>query len=139
MDKFKAERTDYLTGGFAYFSMLNYNGSSDKEQKMRFSEKLYLSRSMEGKDKKIRSKLNSGAGLIGVYCIAVPSFGSDPLEIYNASELKQRWYRRSPLLIVGLAGGRKEACYLSANILSEIYEKQGDYDSRRFFGEEMGV
>ena len=119
--------------------MMNYNGRSDREQIMRFSEKLYLSRSMEGKDKKIKMKLNSGAGLLGVYCIAVPVCGSDPLEIYNAAELKQRWYRRSPLLIVGLAGGRKEACYLSANILSEIFEKQGDYDSRRFFGEERGA
>ncbi len=100
---------------------------------MRFVKDMYLSRSMTGRDKKIRMKLKLGMGIIGVYCIAVPLYGSDPLEIYNAAELKQRWYRRSKLLIVGLAGGRKEAEYLSANILSEVYEKQGDYDTRRFF------
>ena len=41
--------------------------------------------------------------------------------------------RRSPLLSVGFSGAKKEAEYMSANILSEIYERQGDYDSRRFF------
>ncbi|MBQ9550516.1 MAG: hypothetical protein IJU87_06865 [Lachnospiraceae bacterium] len=106
---------------------------------MRFIRELYISRSLEGKEKKIIAKLKLGIGIVGVYCIAVPLYGSDPLEIYNAAELKQRWYRRSPLLIVGLAGGKKEAEYLSANILSGIYERQGDYDSRRFFniGEEL--
>ncbi len=106
---------------------------------MRFIKDMYLSWSMLGKDKLIRMKLKTGAGLAGVYCIAVPLFGTDPLEIYNAAELKQRWYRRSGLLIVGFAGARKEAMYLSANILSEIYEKQGDYDSRRFFGEGSAI
>ncbi len=100
---------------------------------MRFIRELYISRSLKGKEKKIITKLKLGIGTVGVYCIAVPLYGSDPLEIYNAAELKQRWYRRSPLLIVGLAGGKKEAEYMSANILSVIYESRGDYDSRRFF------
>ena len=100
---------------------------------MRFIRELYISRSLKGKENKIRTKLMLGMGMLGVYCIAVPLYGSDPLEIYNAAELKQRWYRRSPLLIVGFAGAKKEAEYMSANILSEIYERQGDYDSRRFF------
>ncbi len=92
-----------------------------------------MSRAINGKEKRIEMKLKAGIGMAGVYCIAVPLYGTDPLEIYSCVELKQRWYRRSELLIIGFAESKREAEYLSANILSEIFERQGDYDSRRYF------
>ncbi len=100
---------------------------------MRFYEHLYISDSVRGREKEIRKKLMNGTGMVGVYFIALPMYGSDPLEIYGAMELKQRWYRRSSLLIVGFAGSLREAELMSAHILTEIYKEQGDYDSRRFF------
>lgn len=106
---------------------------------MRFVKNMYLSDSIKGKEKKIERKLKLGIGVTGVCCIAVPLYGKDPLEIYSVVELKQRWYRKNPLLIVGMASGRKEAELLAADILLDIHEKQGDYDSRRFFGEEASA
>ncbi len=75
---------------------------------------------------------------MGVFCIAVPLFGSDPLEIINAAFLKQKWYRRSSLLIVGFAGSLIEAELLSSEILSDIYDKQGNYDTRTYFNAAAG-
>ncbi len=100
---------------------------------MKFYEHLYVSDSVKGREKEIRKKLENGTGMIGVYFIALPLYGSDPLEIYGAMELKQRWYRRSSLMIVGFAGSLHEAELMSADILMEIHEKQGNYDSRSFF------
>ena len=74
-----------------------------------------------------------GMGLLGVYCIAVPVYGMDPLEIYSAAVLKQRWYRRSSLLIVGLSDSLFNAELLSAEILRDIFAARGDYDSKRYF------
>ena len=100
---------------------------------MRFVKDPYSSGSVKGKEKKIVHKLKLGIGMVGVYCIAVPLYSEDPLEIYNAAELKQRFYRRNPLMIVGFSDSLSGAELLSAEILSDIFEKQGDYDSRRFF------
>ena len=100
---------------------------------MRFISDLYLSEGMKGRERKIVQKLKLGAGLMGVYCIAVPLFGSDPLEIINAAFLKQRWFRKSDLLIVGFAGSLVEAELLSSEILSDIHDKQGNYDTRSYF------
>ncbi len=100
---------------------------------MRFFKNVYSSGKARGREKNIRMKLRMGIGLVGVYCIAVPLYGSDPLEIYNAAVLKQRWYRRSGLLIVGFSDSLMNAELLSGEILSDIYNAQGNYDSRRYF------
>ncbi len=100
---------------------------------MRFIKNLYLSEGMKDREKSIRLRLKLGAGVAGAYCIAVPLFGSDPLEIINAAVLKQRWYRRSKLLIVGMTETFNEAELMSADILMDIHEKQGNYDTRSFF------
>lgn len=100
---------------------------------MRFLRNVYSSGKVRGREKNIRMKLKMGIGLMGVYCIAVPLYGPDPLEIYNAAVLKQRWYRRSDLLIVGFSDSLMNAELLSGEILSDIYEARGDYDSRRYF------
>ncbi len=103
---------------------------------MRFYRDLYLSKGMENREKGTRLRLKAGAGVVGVYCIAVPLFGSDPLEIINAAFLKQRWYRKSGLLIVGMAETLREAELMSADILMEVHSKQGDYNTRYYFKQE---
>ena len=100
---------------------------------MRFFRNMYSSGKSRGREKNIRMKLKMGIGLLGIYCIAVPMYGSDPLEIYNAAVFKQRWYRRSDLLIVGFSDSLINAELLSGEILSDIYKAQGNYDSRRYF------
>ncbi len=105
---------------------------------MKFYEHLYVSEGIRGRENEIKKKLNEGTGMIGVHFIALPLYSGDLLEIYSAPELKQRWYRRSSLFIVGMAGSLTEAELLCADILMEIRKKQGDYNSRRFFGMDEG-
>ena len=100
---------------------------------LRFFKNMYSSGKIKGREENILKKLETGAGLIGVYCIAVPLSGSFPLEIYNAAVLKQRWFRRSDILIVGLSDSLKNAEILSSEILSDINKARGDYDSRCYF------
>ena len=71
--------------------------------------------------------------MVGVYCIALPLFGSDPLEIISCVELKQRWHRRSDQLIVGFSGSVREAYLLSADILNTVHDRQGDYNTKGYF------
>ena len=100
---------------------------------MRFFRDMFLSEGIRGRERRIKMRLKIGAGIVGVYCIAVPLFGSDPLEIVNAAVFKQRWMRKSDLLVVGLTNTLREAELLSAEILMKIYEEQGDYDTRSYF------
>lgn len=105
---------------------------------LRFFKNMYSSGKVKGREENIRMKLESGAGMVGVYCIALPLYGSFPLEIYNAAVLKQRWFRRSDLLIVGLADSLINAEILSSEILSDVKKARGDYNSRCFFTEGDG-
>lgn len=93
---------------------------------------------MEGKEKEICRKLSEGIGMVGVYCVALPLCGPDPLEILSCVELKQRWHRRSDQLIVGFSGSKREAYLLSADILNTVHLKQGDYNTRSYFMQPEG-
>ena len=100
---------------------------------MRFVKNLYAGESVEKKKNLLKWKLLQGRLLIGTYLIALPENGSDPLEIYHNSVLKQKYYRKYPPLIVGIAGSFEEAVMLSWKIISDAGENSEKPDIRAHF------
>lgn len=99
---------------------------------MQIYDKLYIGKSAKPNEKKILRKIKHGKLQYGVYVITLPLLDNDLLEIYSANELTQKFYKKSNLKIVGIAGDYYEALELASNIILEIYEKTGRFDGRKY-------
>ena len=101
---------------------------------MYFCKNLYLSPSIKAKRKKIMWKLRTGRPQPVIYVIALAK-NRDLLEIYHSGMLKQKYYKKKENrpYIVGLASGYGQAVSLVTDILEDVFQRTGGYDSRRFF------
>ncbi len=105
---------------------------------MRFAKHLYMGEGLKKNNALVRWKISHGAGMVDVYCITVPKYGNDPLEIIHNAMFKQKVYHKLPVFIVGLAIGYEDAAKLSWKILSDVYKADGSYDTRAYFGRMEG-
>ncbi len=88
---------------------------------------LYLGESIrEEKLDKIKKKLEKKPLLSGVVLIALSRNASDQLEIYEARQLVQSYYRKHPPYVVGLAGSREEAEKIVEQMVRDCVENRGD-------------
>lgn len=89
--------------------------------------KLYLGDSInEKKLDKIMKKLKNKPLFSGVYLIAISRSASDQLDIFDAKQLVQSYYKKNPPYVVGIAGNREEAVELVERIVRECLESRGD-------------
>ena len=98
---------------------------------MRFHKELYVGASIRNV-RKVKWKLKHHAGQLRVFVITL-SGGRDELEIYHCAFLQQRYYKKYPPYIVGIAGGYDEAVELLQQMVSDIYEKTGNYQLKEYF------
>ena len=92
-----------------------------------YHPRLYLGESIQEKKlNKIKRKLESRPLLSGVVLIAISRNASDQLEIYEARQLVQNYYRNNPPYVVGIAGSREEAVNMVERLAKECLEKRGD-------------
>ena len=88
---------------------------------------LYLGESIsEKKLDRIKKKLENRPLFSGVFLVTASRNASDQLEIYDAKQLAQRYYRAYPPYIVGIAGDQEEALALVETIVRECLEARGD-------------
>ncbi|MCR4744844.1 MAG: hypothetical protein K5894_06385 [Lachnospiraceae bacterium] len=101
---------------------------------MRFAKNLYYGESL-GRGKKLLTwKIAHGLSVFSAYLIVLPREGKDPLEIYHNTVVKQKYYRKHPPYVVGIAGSFEEAAYLTWEIMSDAKSATGEYDLWRYFG-----
>ena len=92
-----------------------------------YHPRLYLGESIkERKLEKIKRKLENKPLLSGVVLIAISPSVSDQLEIYEARQLAQNYYRKNPPYVVGIAGSREEAVDMVGQLAQECVQKRGD-------------
>lgn len=84
---------------------------------MEFYRSLYVGQSIT-KVNKIKWRLYTGAGAPGVYLICL-SANQDQLDIFPASQLKQKYFDRKRLRVVGLAADKGEAYQLVGRMLAD--------------------
>lgn len=89
---------------------------------MHFYKALYLSNSLKKKKRQLKWKLKHGKILPEIYVIAFTN-NSDLLEIYQSVQLKQRFYKKNPPYIIGIADGYHDAIDLAQKILSDALKE----------------
>lgn len=82
-----------------------------------------------------KRKIEKKKPVFSLYCICIASNPSNLLDIMNVNELLFPYYQKRKVIIVGLAGNRKEAIELAAEIIEEVYTKTGGFDVRNFIEE----
>ena len=100
---------------------------------MEWADNLYVSESAAGKKDKIIRKAERGAGMVQVYLIALASNEQNLLDIFHGAHLKQPAFYSQSLRIVGIACGMEEARELTLKIITDIYQKTGEFEVRKYF------
>lgn len=101
---------------------------------MKFYKKLYVGEGIQN-SRRVKWKLKHNAGQLMVFVIALAD-GSDQLEIYHCAFLQQRFYRKNPPYIVGIAGDYQEAVELVQQMIADIFKKTGNYNIKKYFLEQ---
>lgn len=84
---------------------------------MKFYRGLYVGPSVK-KLNTVKMKLKIGAGQFSIYLIAF-SRNSDQLDIFHSGLLKQKYFDRKDLYVVGIAGSKGEAYQLVGKMLGD--------------------
>lgn len=88
---------------------------------------LYLGDSInENKLDKIIKKLEKNPVFSGVFLITVSRNASDQLDIFDARQLAQSYYKKNPPYVVGIAGSHDEAVELVERLVQECLRARGD-------------
>ncbi|MCH5341675.1 MAG: hypothetical protein J1E01_09415 [Acetatifactor sp.] len=88
---------------------------------------LYLGDSInENKLDKIIKKLEKNPVFSGVFLITVSRNASDQLDIFDARQLAQSYYKKHPPYVVGIAGSHDEAVELVERLVQECLRARGD-------------
>ena len=98
---------------------------------MRFHGKLYIGDSIKHPEL-TKWKLRVAAGQFNVYLIVVSNNQDNQLECFHNALLKQRFFRRQKLYVVGIAGNYEEAVDLIQKITQDCVEKTGACNIKAF-------
>lgn len=99
---------------------------------MKFYTSLYIGESVK-KPKKVMRKLKSGSqGILSNIYVIVMAEGTDQLEIYAAKYLRQSYYKRNPLYVIGIAQGYEEAVSLVTRMVEESMKERGDCNLKAY-------
>lgn len=92
-----------------------------------YHPRLYLGDSInEKKLDKIQKKLEKKPLFSGVFLVTVSRNTSDQLDIFDAKQLVQSYYKKHPLQVVGIAGSYDEAVELVERLVQECLQARGD-------------
>lgn len=95
-----------------------------------YSDNLYLSDSIKHVNR-IKRKIKYGRGQIKVFLLTL-SNSSDQIDIFHNSMLKQKFYRKMNLRIIGIANSYDEALIIVQDILEDTIKDTGTYDMKEY-------
>ena len=98
---------------------------------MRWYERLYVGEKAK-KDRYSVIQAVREERASGYFILTPASNEKNLLDIYPALTLKQPYYRKQELLIVGVAVDYEDAAVLAGRIISEVYKRTGGFDVRAF-------
>jgi hypothetical protein len=105
---------------------------------MKWYDKLYVGKSIQGKEKRIKWKLEHRAGMVSIYVITFASNPGNLLDMIPARDLVQKSYPKEHLKIIGLAKGYTEGVDLIMQIIDETYRATGGVDVYSYLKEARG-
>lgn len=79
--------------------------------------------------RKVKRRSIPGVG----YLLTLSANPDNLIDIISVQVVRQRYYPRKDLIVIGLAGDHEEAMMLAGEIISGIYAVQGNFKLREFF------
>lgn len=102
-------------------------GFGTMAKRVYYHSKLYLGEGItEEKLDKIKKKLENKPLLSSVFLIAVSANHSDQLDIFDARQLVQSYYKKNPPYVIGITKSREEAISIVEKIVKECLRERGD-------------
>lgn len=100
---------------------------------IRFLKKIYLGDGLESGDlKKLKQELDENPLFANVFVITISANDNDQLDIYHSKYLIQRYYRKNPPLVAGIAKKQADAVTLVREIVQECVNQRGDTNLKAF-------
>lgn len=96
---------------------------------MKFYKYLYIGDTVKDSSK-VKRRLKQHAG-VQAFVINM-AVGDGQLEIMHSAFLKQRYYRKHPPIVVGIAGNYEEAVQLIVKITMECVETTGNCNLKEY-------
>lgn len=103
---------------------------------MKFYKNLYIGDNVNNAAT-LKAKLKIHA-LVNAYVIALAQ-GKDQLEIYHAGYLKQKYYRKHPPVIIGIAADYEEAVEIVKKITDECVRETGECDLKEYLKKKVKI
>ena len=100
-----------------------------------WSEKLYISESLQRKSEAIKKKLSRSFFLPDVFLITAPTNEANVFDVFEAKELRFPYHRKREIVVYGLAKDKAEALSLVTTMLEEMYRKTGNFSGKEYFSE----
>lgn len=93
---------------------------------MYFYRNMYCDDVIKAKKKRILRKLRMNAGQFSVYTVSLAA-GNDLFDIMHSANIKQKYFDRKHLYIIGIASSYEEATMLVQKMIPDFYQKYGTY------------
>ena len=95
---------------------------------------LFLGKSISPRRKKRIIRKVKRRSIFGAeYLLTLPANSDNLLDIINIRVIRQRYYPKKELVVIGLAGNYEEALLLAGEIISGIYAVSGNFNVCDFF------
>lgn len=98
----------------------------------KFYHDLYISENWMNKKKRIMKKLQENRLQPEVYVITLAGGAQNNLEVYSSMLLKQDFFDKKELFVVGIADGYMDALYMVERITDDVFRKTGRAEIRRY-------
>lgn len=98
---------------------------------IRFVDEPFMAESVTAKLSVIKWKMATGAGLTGLHFITLADNPRDIFDIYPAPVFKQRIFRKSDRVIIGIAGNHNSAVALVEKMIGNCAKNSGSLDDIR--------
>ena len=85
---------------------------------VRFVDRPYLTEKVTGKISSIKWKMACGIGMVGYHFITLSDNDKDIFDIYPAAVFKQKHFRKSDRIIIGVADSIDSARELTGNMIN---------------------
>lgn len=102
---------------------------------MQFYKNIYVSESLKKHKRQIAWKLKTRIFMPSIYVISI-SENSNLLDIYHSVILKQPYFKKNDLYVVGFCTSQSEAKDIVQQIMIDVLNKNGDLDVKKYFLEE---
>ena len=101
-----------------------------------FVDKPYVTQAAGSKLSSIKWKMACGIGMTGLHFITLSDNTNDLFDIYPAAVFKQKVFRKSDRVIVGVADDHKSATQLVETMINDCLHDRGDLSDIRGYFEE---